>query len=412
MTTARPGERWPFTTGGGPITDGLYERGASSATVALVSAAAEAMDADPLALPPLNDRIDPECLEPLATERSTQAPTGVRVAVEASFGEVSALVTDDGRVEVYSDGREPNRLVRPIAVTHDWVGDGPLFWSLGEAVADSSGARPNDIATRLVEEVDSDAAGRVIRPLFDGSERVDSRLLVSVDGYEAAVGPDGSITVEPSLAVLKRAGAAILLTGSVPEREFDRASARLLGARDEVRHPVFVLHGRNLETARNRLSMAGFPPASATVLDYRARARGASAAASANAERAPNGDRGPRVVPVGGGTRTLREAVRAAIGDDAASPGEVRVCVDSLGSMIDSNGLAATREEIGGVCRLVRERRGIGHFSLDLDADSEEVEALAPLFDAVVELRPGDMGTEQRWRLTGTGHETGWFRLR
>lgn len=401
------GGRWPFATNGRPLTGTSVSSDADPPTVAFVSAAAEALESDPLALPTLNARIDPDWVDPLVAALPTSSPEGVRVAVEVSFEDISVLLRDDGRVEVYPDGREPNQLEPSIAVEHDWSSADSLLWVIGKAVATAAEERPTDVSKRLAERIDGDAINRLLRPRGGGSERSDSRLILSVNGYEAAIDPDGSITVESSLAVLKRSGAAVLVVGSIPEQGFDHASATLLGDPDKARSPLFVLHGRDLETARRRLSIAGMSPSKSTVLEHRAHARATSAAAT---ESDQPSNQGPEVVPVSGGMQTLSETVRKTIGDTASvPPGELRICVDSLSSMIDSTDLETTRDWIEPICRTVREHRGIGHFLLPVDADSEDVEALAPSFDAVVELRTGDVGGEQRWRLTGTGHETSWF---
>lgn len=153
--------------------------------------------------------------------------------------------------------------------------------------------------------------------------------------------------------------------------------------------------------------MAGISPSESVVLQHRAKARAASAAAT---EESPSIPETPEIVPVSGGVQALSDTVRKTVGDTAGvASGELRVCVDSLDSMIDSSGLETTRGGIESICRTVREHRGIGHFLMPGDADSERIETLAPLFDAVIELRTGDTGLEQRWRLLGTDHETAWF---
>lgn len=374
----------------------------------MVSAATEVSGSDPLALPPLNDRIDPDYLDTLLSESPTPGD-GVRVAVEVSFDDVSVLLRDDGCVAVYSDGEEPNQLDRLITVDHDWSTADSLLSTIGEAVATASEDRPTDLRDRLFERLDSDVVDRLLRPDITGIERSDSRLLLSIDGYEVVIDPDGSVAVEPSLAVHKRSGAAFLLVGSVPERGFDRATATLLGDPDEPRSPMFVLHGRNRETATRRLSMTGISPTASTVIEHHAPARAAS---TASADVPDSTDRGPDVVPVSGGTRDLLETARGTIEDATFhSPGELRLSVDSLGSMIDSSGLETTRDAVESVCRTVREQRGLGCFLLPGSPDDERVERLTPLFDAVIELRTEGDGVNQRWRLVGTGHETSWFPL-
>lgn len=399
-------ERWPFTTPDQLLDVRSHDPGVESATTALVDAAAAETNVEPLALSPLHYRIDPDCIEPLLVETSGDAPDGVRLAVEVSFDEVSVLLRDDGYLTTYETGRGPTSPATTPAVDHDWSSPDPLLWSIGRAVGDESGVDAATVTERLVEWTDADAVNRLLRPLPDGSERSNSRLLLSLDGYEVAVEPDGSITVEPTLAVLKRAGAALLVVGSLPEPEFDRVSTALLGGPGRTRAPVFVLHGRNVETARRRLSTAGLAPSTSTVVEHRVHARAASDASSQPSRQELD------VVSVSDSLQALPDVVRETIANTApVSPGELRLGVDSLSAMIASTDLETTRDVVEPLCRTVREHRGVGHFLLPGDPERDDVEALAPSFDAVVEVRTGDAGIEQRWRLTGTGHETGWFPL-
>lgn len=405
MVTEESADRWPFSTAGPPLTTRSFDPDGRSSTTAFVEPAAEALDADPLALPALNDRIDPDSVDRLLATFPPGPKAGVRVAVEASWKGVSVLVRDDGRVTVYRGGSEPNQLEATTTVEHDWSGHDPLLWSIGRAVAADSDGTHTEVAESLVQWVDADAIDRLLRPLADGTERTGGRLLLSLDGYEVAVHGDGSIAVEPTLSVLKRSGATLLLAGSVPERSLDRAAATLLGNSEDGCAPVFVHHGRDLETAQRRLSMAGLTTSEGTVLDHSSTARAATASDGDGAV-----DFGPEVVPVAGGVQALPGAVRETIeAAEPVSPGTLRVSVDSVRAMLDSNGFEETRDVLESICRTVHERRGIGHFVLPTDPDDEEVASLVPSFDAVVELRMGDVGVEQRWRLTGTGHETEWF---
>ncbi|WP_225333646.1 DUF7504 family protein [Halomicrobium urmianum] len=374
--------------------------------MAVLNAAADALDTDALELPTLNDRVDPDYLARILD--ATTADAGVRVAIEVSFHDVRVLLTDDGCVAVYPDDEADD--LRPTATAdHDWTASGSLLDTVADAVATADGA--DAVSTEdLLRRVDPEAIDRVVRPMAGGTERADSRLLLSVDGYEVTVTPDGRVAVEPSLSALERAGAALLVVGSVPEREFDRAAAALLGGPDEERWPVFVLHGRGVETANRRLSMADASPGTATVLDHRARARSGATAATGNGG---SSDPLPSVIPVAEEMDALPDAVRETVGGpETTTPGELRLCVDSLGSMIEASGADAVRDALEPVCRTVREHRGVGQFLLPVGADDDAVRRLAPSFDAVVTLRTGDDGAEQRWRLTGTGHETSWFPVR
>lgn len=390
--------RWPFTTNRRALSRSSVD--GESATVAVLDAAANATGTAPLELPVLNDRVDPDRLDALLAEGPSP---GIRTAVEVSFGEVSVLLRDDGYVAAYASGRGATQLDPVSGVEHDWS-QGALVTSIGNAIATAADSDPADVGARLLKHLDADAVGRLLRPRSDDTERAGGRLLLSVDGYEVAVEPTGSVTVEPSLAVLKRSGAALLVAGSAPEEAFDRVSSTLLGDADEARTPVFALHGRNVQTARRRLSMAGVVPSEATVFEHRASARAVSVT-SADATRPVT--HGPEVVPVSDGVFPLVEAVHRSVAErNCVTPGGLRLCVDSLQSMRRSTDPETMREAVDSLCRMLHEKRGIGHFLLPGDVDSDEVETLAPSFDAIVEVSAGAAGFEQQWQLTGTGHTT------
>ncbi len=403
MATECEGSQWPFATAG--RTAPRRSVGADG-TMAVLNAAADALDTDALDLPTLNDRVDPDYLARVPD--AATADDGVRVAVELSFLDVRVLLTDDGRVTTYPDGEA--RDLRPtVTADHDWAGSGSLLDTISDAVTTADGETGTSTAD-LLRRLDSEAVDRVVRPMAGGTERADSRLLLSVDGYEVTVTPDGRVAVEPSLAALERTGAALLVVGPVPEQEFDRAASALLGGPEEKRWPVFVLHGRDVETASRRLSMADASPETATVLDHRARARSGATAATGDGGGA---DPLPSVIPVAEEMDALPDAVRETVGGpETTTPGELRLCVDSLDAMIEVSGVDPVRDALEPISETVREHRGVGQFLLPGDADDEAVRRLAPAFDAVVTLRTGDAGVEQRWRLTGTDHETSWFPVR
>lgn len=425
MTTDELDGRWPFPTNGAPHTTHSFNPGNEQAVAALVTPAAEVLGTDPRTLPPLYDRVNPNSIDRLLDVFPSGPPDGVRIAIESSWDSASVLVRDDGHVATYPSDRTPNRLDPVVELEHEWSGTSSLVWSIGRAIAsaatddatadDATGDTATDeIAETLLEHVDADALDQVLHPR-PADERTDSRLILSIDGYEVSVEPDGSIAVEPSLTVLKRSGSALLVVGSVPEDTFDRAAATLLGTPDEDNTPLFVHHGQDLAAANRRLSMAGHAPSSGTVLDHQSTAARAAAAApegDSYADHELDEDTGPAVIPHFSGIDALPGAVRETAADSGLSEhGQLRVGVDSVHSMLASTSLEKTREAIERIGHVVREHRGIGHFLLSAPADDDAVAALAPSFDAVVELRVGDVDVEQQWRLTETGYETAWFPL-
>ncbi|WP_425499369.1 DUF7504 family protein [Natronosalvus caseinilyticus] len=402
--------RWPFLTAGRSLPSQPFDPDVERAATVLVPPAAAAMGADPFTISTLNDRIDPDSVDRILANFPTDSQSGVRIAIEVSWDGASVLVRDDGHIEEYPTDQSSDHREAAVTLKHDWQGRSSLLWSVSQAIATKSAKSPAEISELLRKWLDPDALDRLLQPLFDETERHDSRLFLSVDGHEAVIGPDGKIVVEPSLAALKRAGATLLVVGTVPEQELDRAAATLLGDPDAARAPVFIHHGQDLETARRRLSMTGLAASNATALVDQSTARAGTAAASDG----PNtdGGHGLTIVPVSGGIKAFPDIVHETISAiNPSVPGELRVSVDSVRAMLGSSDLKQTSGVLKEISHMVHDHNGVGHFLLPIEADSDEVEALAPIFDAVVELRMGDVGIEQQWRLTATGYETPWFSL-
>jgi hypothetical protein len=98
------------------------------------------------------------------------------------------------------------------------------------------------------------------------------------------------------------------------------------------------------------------------------------------------------------------EATRGAL-----DPAQLRVCVDSLVPIVETFGEEATHETLHRLTDAVRDRRGMAHYHLPVDPSDRHVRALSPLFEAVVELKNGPDGPEQRWLLTESGAATDWL---
>lgn len=119
--------------------------------------------------------------------------------------------------------------------------------------------------------------------------------------------------------------------------------------------------------------------------------------------------------------RTELEYIRAellrAVGhfDHSASglsPAELRVSIDSLERLLETNDRAAVTRFLRTVMALIRGVKGIGHVHLPVPDDSREVARLSPLFDARIELRRRDpLVAEQRWHLPMGNTDTRWTKL-
>jgi len=96
---------------------------------------------------------------------------------------------------------------------------------------------------------------------------------------------------------------------------------------------------------------------------------------------------------------------------DGFEPAELRLCFDSLGPLFVDHEPERLFRLLHVVTARVRQVGGMGHFHLRVDRDSDHVNLLEPLFDAVVEVRDAEEGPEQRWHLRDGGVSTNWLQL-
>lgn len=293
-------------------------------------------------------------------------------------------------------------------VQHDLSGDRSLSATVTVAVADAAGVEPSDIPEHLYDVVDPEALDRLFQPRDDGTTRKGGRLTFSLDGHHVTVASDGTVTVQSGLSRIKQLGGNLLVVGSVPDTVLDTASTLLLGETAAGRSRVFGLHERSVSTARSRLSMADSVGERAHVIDYHTKARSAG-----TADAPPVG---PTVTRVRGDLDDLRDEIVATIErlDDERGgfdPAELRFCFDSLRPVVEDRDEAEVDAFLGPICEVVEAVSGMGHYVFPVEYDASPVRAVAGKFDAVVELRAGDAGPEQRWHLRETEHTTDWFDL-
>ncbi len=98
-------------------------------------------------------------------------------------------------------------------------------------------------------------------------------------------------------------------------------------------------------------------------------------------------------------------------GNDGLDPGQLRICVDSLVSLLDNHSPENVFRLLHMVTSRVRQASGMGHFHLSVDRDSDAVHLLEPLFDAIVEVRTKGEVTQHRWHLRDGEVSSGWIRL-
>ena len=207
-----------------------------------------------------------------------------------------------------------------------------------------------------------------------------------------------------TLASLKRRGSNLLLVGTVGETTHADACGRLLGSDDAWRRRLFVRTEGEGATARS-------PDADeAEVVRYEHTTRSAAGASTASPTSPPTSDRSARTLT--GLAETVDEAIEEI--DDAAGglgPAELRACFDSLRPLLEEYPEHEVFRFVHSITAAVRTVNGMAHYHLPVPYDSATVRTLGPLFDAVIEVRSGPDGPQQRWHLRDTDVTTDWLQL-
>ncbi|WP_458188571.1 DUF7504 family protein [Haladaptatus sp. NG-WS-4] len=226
-------------------------------------------------------------------------------------------------------------------------------------------------------------------------------------------GETSAHTAEPAavftrtLAGLKRRGSGLLLVGADPT--LTQACDRFLGESEtDPRYRLFVRTDDNCTHSD--------AAASGRVKCIERATRTRSTAASTQ----PTAAKSTPPVDTTVLTKPSLSALGIAISDAIAEfegesgglqPGELRVCFDSLTPLFEEH----TRESVFRFLHIltarVRNVNGMAHFHLPAEMESALVTDLAPIFDAIVEVRTAGGHAEQRWKLVQQDVTTDWLSL-
>jgi len=213
---------------------------------------------------------------------------------------------------------------------------------------------------------------------------------------DETAGGDRATTFAEALEDLKSRGSMLLVVGT--GGNLAAVCENLRGDGDDRRRLYVRTGGRS---ARPETEV-GVP---SRTIHYGADTR------SAAAETAGSGTGGPdRIVESGlpDLQAALGEAVAALEPADGYVAGQLRVCVDAADALLSRHEDARVFQLIHALGGRMRETGGMCHVHLPVAYDDEHVQLLAPLFDAIVEVRHG---TEQRWHLHDPDLTTDWLPL-
>ncbi|MFB6167324.1 MAG: hypothetical protein ABEJ43_00575 [Haloferacaceae archaeon] len=216
-------------------------------------------------------------------------------------------------------------------------------------------------------------------------------------------------TFEDALADLKRRGSTTLVVGSVPAEAYHEVSRRMLGDQtsDGERRRLLVVPDSDREAAAERLRGAGPTDAAhARIVTCNGTSRSAAASGGPNAGV-------PAIRRVDGSISDLGVAITESVERFEAvagglEPAELRVGVDPL-SALDGYDTRSAFGFLHVLGRQVRAADGMAHVRLAREYDTPEVRTLAPLFDAVLELRLDGYRLEQRWHLADGDVVSDWL---
>lgn len=214
------------------------------------------------------------------------------------------------------------------------------------------------------------------------------------------------------LRELKRNGSSLLVVGNAPDTAAVQACRWMVGdATSANRYRLFVSTDADLPSITDRLAV---PPEelqldTTTLVTWTASARSTAATPQRpmDAELPPVHVESDRLAELGITISEEIETLEVIAGEFA--PSELRVCFDSLTALFADYETEKVFQFLHVLIGRVRSVRAMAHFHLPVDYDSDVVKRLAPLFDAVIELRTVDDRTQQRWHLQGEEITSPWL---
>lgn len=225
----------------------------------------------------------------------------------------------------------------------------------------------------------------------------------------ASSGHSSDLGFGGTLERLKRRGSNILIVGPPSTQLRQAASRRLLGdATTEPRRRLFVFTGGN--ATHERLGNGPLSPETVRVISQRPGDRVTSVTTTLADEDIPHESVDPGKL----------SALAWAVADEiqtfsrlggGLSPGELRVCVDSLGPVYTHHDDREVRRFLSTLTNRIRSTGGMAHYHLPAARDDPVVADLERMFDAVVELRQSGGAPEQRWNVPDFDVDSGWLPL-
>lgn len=235
-------------------------------------------------------------------------------------------------------------------------------------------------------------------------------------------GVTGSSEFAAALSRLKQHGSALLVVGNVTQEVHQLACRQLMGDLSMHRQRLFVTTDGSSTDVRS--AIAGETRHRNHVIEYSTNCRSA-------AESGPEYTRNEATMDFGinadldaeaasyTSVTSLSDLTAAIVHNiqdiereaEPLAQGELRVCIDSLSPLIESNHREVLLRLVRYTAIVTQRRQGIVHAHLPVSPDTELAYLFEPLVDAVVELRIADGSPQQRWHLIDNQMISDWTEL-
>lgn len=232
-------------------------------------------------------------------------------------------------------------------------------------------------------------------------------------------GVTGSSEFAAALSRLKQRGSALLVVGNVTQEVHQLACRQLMGDLSMHRQRLFVTTDGSSTGVRS--AIAGETKHRNHVIEYSMNCRSAAESGVQNEVPMDTGidaelDAEAASYTSAGSPSDLAAAIVHNIQyiEREAEPlaqGELRVCIDSLSPLIESNRREIPLRLVRYTAIVTQRRQGIVHAHLPVSPDTELTYLFEPLVDAVVELRIADGSPQQRWHLIDDRMTSDWTEL-
>ncbi|ELZ14225.1 hypothetical protein C479_00807 [Halovivax asiaticus JCM 14624] len=213
-------------------------------------------------------------------------------------------------------------------------------------------------------------------------------------GSELGVGvPERSSFVQ-ELGALKRNGSNVLLVGEPAASSHGHVCSRFLGASESTTHRIVVSTDRS-QIQADRTSQTQY-----LLLDP-----------DSTAVEPTTEDHLTALPSLGVVGREFVDRIDQLESRTDLGPASLRVCVNSVAELLASYDSEVVFRLLHVLSTRIRRSRGMGHYHLPIERESEAVRLFEPLFDAVVTLRSTGDTIEHRWDLRDSETATEWLPL-